>query len=228
MRYTYRQKTYHDTISVNHCSSTLDAVCYHVTSTEMLCYYSPVKLTTDSYQFLVPLSFLNLPSTMSFNFRYIPGRLCCPYCCFWNWWVWSWYLQEWSNQRACSSCLHLGSQTDDHWCKQDWQHRAPIQWGKYTSTSVEIKGLPHRRHKIVSLSIAPDKAAYCVFTQFRGPENAIKFISVRTKTQLKSLILNSQPFVAYDAKVFSLPLSYFRITSCFWVQIYTRRGAKSS
>ena len=32
-------------------------------------------------------------------------------------------------------------------------------------------------------SIAPDKAAYCVFTQFRGPENAIKLISVRTKTQ---------------------------------------------
>ena len=31
--------------------------------------------------------------------------------------------------------------------------------------------------------IAPDKAAYCVFTQFRGPENAIKIISVRTKTQ---------------------------------------------
>ena len=31
--------------------------------------------------------------------------------------------------------------------------------------------------------IAPDKAAYCVFTQFRGPKNAIKFISVRTKTQ---------------------------------------------
>ena len=31
--------------------------------------------------------------------------------------------------------------------------------------------------------IAPDKAAYCVFTQFRGPENAIRLISVRTKTQ---------------------------------------------
>ena len=31
--------------------------------------------------------------------------------------------------------------------------------------------------------IAPDKAAYCAFTQFGGPENAIKFISVRTKTQ---------------------------------------------
>ena len=31
--------------------------------------------------------------------------------------------------------------------------------------------------------IAPDKAAYCVFTQFREPENEIKFISVRTKTQ---------------------------------------------
>ena len=29
----------------------------------------------------------------------------------------------------------------------------------------------------------PDKAAYCVFTQFRVPENAIKLISVRTKTQ---------------------------------------------
>ena len=33
------------------------------------------------------------------------------------------------------------------------------------------------------ITIAPDKAAYCVFTQFRGPENAIKLISVRTKTQ---------------------------------------------
>ena len=44
--------------------------------------------------------------------------------------------------------------------------------------------------------IAPDKAAYCVFTQFRGPENAIKLISVRTKTQLKSLILNSELFLS--------------------------------
>ena len=35
----------------------------------------------------------------------------------------------------------------------------------------------------VCMHIAPDKAAYCVFKQFRGPENAIKFISVRTKTQ---------------------------------------------
>ena len=34
-----------------------------------------------------------------------------------------------------------------------------------------------------SYYIAPDKAAYCVFTQFRGPKNAIKFMSVRTKTQ---------------------------------------------
>ena len=31
--------------------------------------------------------------------------------------------------------------------------------------------------------IALDKAAYCVYTQFHGPENAIKLISVRTKTQ---------------------------------------------
>ena len=37
--------------------------------------------------------------------------------------------------------------------------------------------------RISPLFIAPDKAAYCVFTQFRGPENAIKLISVRTKTQ---------------------------------------------
>ena len=33
------------------------------------------------------------------------------------------------------------------------------------------------------LCIAPDKAAYCVFTQFCERENAIKFISVHTKTQ---------------------------------------------
>ena len=38
-------------------------------------------------------------------------------------------------------------------------------------------------HGIEFFDIAPDKAAYCVFMQFRGPENAIKFISVRTKTQ---------------------------------------------
>ena len=31
--------------------------------------------------------------------------------------------------------------------------------------------------------IAPDKAAYCVFTQLLGPKNVIKLISVRTKTQ---------------------------------------------
>ena len=39
------------------------------------------------------------------------------------------------------------------------------------------------RSQLQCIAIAPDKAAYCVFTQFRGPENAIKFISVRTKTQ---------------------------------------------
>ena len=37
--------------------------------------------------------------------------------------------------------------------------------------------------KVFQSDIAPDKAAYCAFTQFRGPENAFKFISVRTKTQ---------------------------------------------
>ena len=40
-----------------------------------------------------------------------------------------------------------------------------------------------RQSLLQHLCIAPDKAAYCVFTQFRGPENAIKLISVRTKTQ---------------------------------------------
>ena len=45
-----------------------------------------------------------------------------------------------------------------------------------------------------NMLIAPDKAGYCVFIQFRGPENAIKIISVRTKTQQKSLILNSELF----------------------------------
>ena len=28
--------------------------------------------------------------------------------------------------------------------------------------------------RFFTVHIAPDKAAYCVFTQFRGPENAIK------------------------------------------------------
>ena len=60
-----------------------------------------------------------------------------------------------------------------------------------------------------SIIIAPDKAAYCVFTQFHGPENAIKFISVRTKMQLKSLILIPNFFVAYAAIVFNLQLSFF-------------------
>ena len=41
----------------------------------------------------------------------------------------------------------------------------------------------HSVSKIGCPLIAPDKAAYCVFTQFRERENAIKFISVRTKTQ---------------------------------------------
>ena len=44
--------------------------------------------------------------------------------------------------------------------------------------------IAEREHSVILLtfSIAPDKAAYCVFMQFRGPENAIKLISVRTKT----------------------------------------------
>ena len=45
------------------------------------------------------------------------------------------------------------------------------------------KSFRSRATKTYFQSIAPDKAAYCVFTQFHGPENAIKLISVRTKTQ---------------------------------------------
>ena len=58
---------------------------------------------------------------------------------------------------------------------------------------MEAKG-QEKHVVVVVVNIAPDKAAHCVFTQFCGPENAIKFISVRTKTQLKSLILNSELF----------------------------------
>ena len=42
--------------------------------------------------------------------------------------------------------------------------------------------------------IAPDKAAYCVFTQVRGPENAIKLISVRTKNAIEILDTQFQTF----------------------------------
>ena len=45
------------------------------------------------------------------------------------------------------------------------------------------EGLWSVKYKLKYIYIAPDKAAYCIFTQFRGRENAIKFISVRTKTQ---------------------------------------------
>ena len=77
-------------------------------------------------------------------------------------------------------------------------------------------------------NIAPDKAAYCVFTQFLGPENAIKFISVRTKTQKKSSILKSELFRSVRRYSFQFALDVFRITSCCSGQIYTRRGAESS
>ena len=44
-------------------------------------------------------------------------------------------------------------------------------------------GISLKQSMFSTKNIAPDKAAYCVFTQFRERENAIKFISVRTKTQ---------------------------------------------
>ena len=54
----------------------------------------------------------------------------------------------------------------------------------YHMTKIPLKShFCCKKVTISSLCIAPDKAAYCVFTQLRGPENAIKLISVRTKTQ---------------------------------------------
>ena len=56
-------------------------------------------------------------------------------------------------------------------------HQSIIKVSKYQH------GIKVSWYQSIMVSIAPDKAAYCVFTQFLGPENAIKFISVRTKTQ---------------------------------------------
>ena len=50
----------------------------------------------------------------------------------------------------------------------------------YMSIYFNVTGI---KKYVIKKVIAPDKAAYCVFTQFRERENAIKFISVRTKTQ---------------------------------------------
>ena len=47
---------------------------------------------------------------------------------------------------------------------------------------VKIYNVHHCGYSL-AIGIAPDKAAYCVFTQFHGPENAIKLIYVGTKTQ---------------------------------------------
>ena len=80
-----------------------------------------------------------------------------------------------------------------------------------------------------SYCIAPDKAAYCVFTQLLRPQNAIKFIYVRTKTQYKSLILNSELFHSvwrYSVR-FAIAVSAYNTRDC-WVQINTQHGAKSS
>ena len=52
------------------------------------------------------------------------------------------------------------------------------QTDKPKTNRAKINILLHQDHG--TIFIAPDKAAYCVFTQFRGPENAIKFISMRT------------------------------------------------
>ena len=77
-----------------------------------------------------------------------------------------------------------------------------------------------------SLTIASDKATYCVFTQFRGPENAIKLISVQRNQNPWSSIPNF--YVALWRYCILFAIVVFRITSCCWVQIYTRCRAESS
>ena len=73
--------------------------------------------------------------------------------------------------------------------------------------------------------MAPDKAAYCVFTQLLGPKNAIKLFSVRTKTQQKFLILNSELF--HSVWRFAIAVFVYNTGNCR-VHIYTRHGVKSS
>ena len=43
----------------------------------------------------------------------------------------------------------------------------------------QVSSVPN--FKTLTVVISPDKAAYCVFTQFLGPKNAIQFLSMPTK-----------------------------------------------
>ena len=59
--------------------------------------------------------------------------------------------------------------------KIEHKNTATLDSARSKKSKVAVLQLP--------LNIAPDKAAYCVITQFRECENAIKLISVRSKTQ---------------------------------------------
>ena len=61
----------------------------------------------------------------------------------------------------------------------------------------------------VKAFIAPDKDAYCVFTQFCGPENAIRLFLCVQKRNKNPWYSISNFFVAYDAIVFCLRLLFF-------------------
>ena len=79
-----------------------------------------------------------------------------------------------------SVCLSEHAHGKEHTCAcSDRRIHVHVQTDRQTDRNKNTHVLTDRQTD----SIAPDKAAYCVFTQFRGAENAIKFISVRTKTQ---------------------------------------------
>ena len=72
--------------------------------------------------------------------------------------------------------------------------------------------------------IAPDKAAYCVFTQLLGPKKAIQY-----KNAIKILDTQFRTFhsvLRYSIR-FVVAVFAYNKSNC-WVQIYTRHGTESS
>ena len=74
-------------------------------------------------------------------------------------------------------------------------------------------------------TIAPDKAAYSVFTQLLGPKSAIKLISVLIKI-LDTQFRTFHSLLRYSIR-FVIAVIAYNTSNC-WVHIYTWRGTKSS